>query len=514
MKPLQHVIPVTLLFVVLIVVSGCSKKLDSLAENRTYTGGTDYTVTSNMIQPLYGVYSRLNGIGWNLFPLLTVRGDDVNKGGLGDQSALGDIDFYKYDNTYWMLDSDWQEFFGDVVTANSAMEQIALYKQNATNGATLAAQYTAEAQVMRCWWLFWCSRMWGSILVPPSSDPSVMFQVKLSPKDSVMTMISRLMDAAIPNLPDMRPNQRTDIPGGVTKYTALAIKALANLELKKYQVVADATGQIIQANLFSLEPDFYNLFKLKGKWNNENIWELNFTTNVGTPTGTNYNYLWDFFGPQSWTPKVSTAAGGWGFWEPSFKYIEFMLGRGETVRLETTVIFTQAGIDSLKKVAPQYANSLPAFVSNTTRDGDMFNNGSRQVFYSGKMYLPSDMLTPGWTAYSSNKNFQIIRYSQILLMYAEALTQGATGSAGTADDAVNAVRLRAGLNAISGVTNSQVMDEKFAELATEWGDRFYDMVRLGNTNALSYDGRTFTIDKTFLPYPLAETDVLPQLLSK
>ena len=89
MKPLRHIIPVILLFVALLVVSGCTKKLDSLAENRTYTGGTDYTVTSNMIQPLYGVYSRLNGIGWNIFPLLTVRGDDINKGGLGDQSPLG-----------------------------------------------------------------------------------------------------------------------------------------------------------------------------------------------------------------------------------------------------------------------------------------------------------------------------------------------------------------------------------------------------------------------------------------
>ena len=513
MKPLRHIIPVILLFVALLVVSGCTKKLDSLAENRTYTGGTDYTITSNMIQPLYGVYSRLNGIGWNIFPLLTVRGDDVNKGGLGDQSPLGDIDYYHYDNTFWMLDADWQELFGDIITANSAMEQIALYKKNAKNGAPLADQYIAEAQVMRCWWLFWASRAWGSILVPPSSDPSVMFTVKLSSKDSVMAHISSRMDEAIPNLPDKRPNQRTDIPGGLTKYTALAVKALANLELKKYQAVADATGKIIQSGLFSLEPDFYNLFKLKGKLNNENVWELNFT-DFGTPSGDSYNYLWDFFGPQSWTPKVSTAGGGWGFWEPSFKYVKFMLDRGENVRLETTVIFTQAGIDSLKKVAPQYANSLPAFVSNTTRDGDVFNNGSRQVFYSGKMYLPSDMLTTGRTSYSSNKDFQIIRYSQILLMYAEALTQGATGTAGTADDAVNAVRLRAGLSAISGVTNAQVMDEKFAELATEWGDRYYDMVRLGNTAALSYDGRTFTSDKTFLPYPLAETDVLPQLLSK
>jgi hypothetical protein len=99
-------------------------------------------------------------------------------------------------------------------------------------------------------------------------------------------------------------------------------------------------------------------------------------------------------------------------------------------------------------------------------------------------------------------------------MYAESLTQGATGNAGTADEAVNLVRIRAGLPALSGVTNAQVMDEKFAELAMEWGTRYFDMVRLGNTSALSYDGRTFTTAKTFLPYPQNQVDQLPILRTK
>ena len=40
------------------------------------------------------------------------------------------------------------------------------------------------------------------------------------------------MDMAILNLPAVRPNQRTDIRGGVTSYTAYAIKAMAEQELK------------------------------------------------------------------------------------------------------------------------------------------------------------------------------------------------------------------------------------------------------------------------------------------
>ena len=186
-----------------------------------------------------------------------------------------------------------------------------------------------------------------------------------------------------------------------------------------------------------------------------------------------------------------------------------MLDRNETVRLETTVIFTNRGITELK-TDPAYS-TLPSWISNTTRSGDVFNDYARAMFASGKHYLPSNQLTPGRTDYGTNKNFTAIMYAEILLMYAEALTQGANGSAGSADNAVNLVRSRAGLSPLSGVTNDQVMDEKFAELGMEWGTRYFDMVRLGRYNDLSYAGRTFSADKIFLPYPQNQVDQLPNL---
>jgi len=191
------------------------------------------------------------------------------------------------------------------------------------------------------------------------------------------------------------------------------------------------------------------------------------------------------------------------------KYIKFMIDRGETVRLETSVLFTDRGIAEIK-TDPNYA-TIPSWISNTTQDGDVINDFARAMFSSGKHYLPSNQLTPGRTDYGTNKNFTCIRYAEILLMYAEALTQGASGSAMTADEAVNLVRSRAGLAPLSGVSNADVMDEKFAELAMEWGTRYYDMVRLGNTSELSYDGRSFSEDKEFLPYPQNQVDLLPGL---
>jgi len=507
MKSTKDIFKTSILLISMLTVVSCHDLLDEDLENTRYTGQTDYTNTANMILPLIGAYADFQDRGWEDFPVIAVRGDDVNAGGLGDQQDFAEEDKYNYNKGFWMFNSVWQNFYRDILVTHSAMEEITLYKENAANTA-LADQYIAEAKTIRAFLLFQLSRVWGDVFIPESSVPEDIYLLDLSTKAEVMQHISDQMDEAIAFLPAVRPNERTDITGGVTRYTALAIKALANLELKNYQGVADATSEIISSNKFTLESDYYNLFKLKGKLNNENILELQYS-DFGSGSGDLKAYLFAFFGPQDWTPKVAGSGGGWGFYEPSLKYIKFMLDRGETTRLETSVIFTNRGINEIK-TDPNYA-TLPGWISNTTPSGDLFKDYPRALFASGKHYLPSDQLTTGRTDYGTNKNFTCIRYAEILLMHAEALTMGASGSGMTADQAVNAVRSRAGLGNLTGVTNDQVMDEKFAELAMEWGTRYYDMVRLEKYAELSYDGRTFSPDKVFLPYPQGQVDQLPVL---
>jgi hypothetical protein len=508
MKPVKYSFKIMMVVTALLTATACHDLLDEPAENRAFTEETDYTNTDNMILPLIGAYAEFQTRGWEDFPLISVRGDDVNHGGLGDQQDFAETDKYNYNKDYWMYNSVWQNFYKDIFAAHSAMEQIELYKENATGAAAKADQYIAEAKTLRAWLLFELARVWGPVFITENSDPSELLVAELSSKEEVMQHISEQMDEAIPFLPNMHPNERTDIRGGATKYTALAIKALANLELKNYQAVADATSEIINSGEFTLEPDFYELFKIKGKLNTENILELQYS-DFGQGSGDQKSYLFAFFGPQSWKPKVEGAGAGWGFYEPSMKYIKFMLDRGESIRLETSVLFTNRGISEIKK-DPNYA-TLPEWISNTTRSGDVIDDYARAMFASGKHYLPSEQLTAGRTGYGNNKNLTIIRYAEILLMHAEALVQGASGSSVSADDAVNLVRERAGLSPLSGVTLQQVMDEKFAELAMEWGTRYYDMVRLGETGELSYDGRTFSSDDVFLPYPQNQVDLLPVL---
>lgn len=499
-----------LLFTLLILFLGCSKELDQPELNNNFAGGTDFSKTGDMIFSLIGVYQSVTDRGWEQPLVVSTRGDDVNAA--GDQQGLINQDRYVYDNSFFGSRTLWETYYGDIIGAHTGMEQIGRYMEFADeDGKALGEQYIAEAKVLRAILLFQLSQVYGAVFIPESSDLDDFAEVTSVPtKDEVMQHLSDQMDEAIPFLLDMRPNERTDLPGGVTKYTALHIKALANQELKKYQEVADATGEIISSGKFSLFPDFYELFKTPGKLSDESLFEFQYS-DFGVGEGDRVGHLYAPYGPNGWTPAVAGAAGGWGFFEPSLKYVEFMLDRDETIRLETSVFFSQRGIDSLIAVTNYTAETLPGFVSPTTRDGDTNISASRSIFSSGKHYLPSNQLIPGRNDYGSNKNYIVYRYGETLLMYAEALIQGASNSSMTADEAVNIVRARADLAPIGGVTLDQLVDEKYAELSMEWGKRFFDMVRLGRYDELSYGGRTFTADKAFVTYHQDQIDEFPIL---
>ncbi len=498
----HYYLPLFISGLLMLPVFSCTDKLNAPFEDEAFTSDVDYTKGENMILPLMGAYYLFYDRTWDGPITYSIRGDDVNPA--GDQAPMQEQDQYSYQASHWNINALWEHQYDVIVNIFTEIDEINKYRPAANNDA-LADQYIAECKVMRAWEYLTLAKTFGGCIVIDQLDN--IQNTSVSNKADVMRYIVDEMNAVIPLLPDMNPNKRVDIKGGITKYTAYAIQAMAYQEMENYQGVADATSAIINSGDYKLSQDFYHLFKTAGKLNDENILEFQFS-DFGQGQGDSFNHLFAPYGTGAWTPVVTGAGAGWGFYEPTLKYVEFMLDRGETVRLETSVIFTPDGITQLQN---EYG-TLPDWISNKNREGDVFNNTPRLKFGSGKFIQPSTELITGRTDPGSNKNFIVIRYSEILLMYAEALTRGATSSIGmSADQAVNSVRGRAGLGTLSGVTTQQVLDEKFAELATEWGIRFFDMIRTKNTDALSYAGRTFTMDKAYLPFPSAQIAQLPQL---
>jgi hypothetical protein len=75
-------------------------------------------------------------------------------------------------------------------------------------------------------------------------------------------------------------------------------------------------------------------------------------------------------------------------------------------------------------------------------------------------------------------NFIVLRYTDVLLMKAECILHGATGTQGEVDEIVNKVRERAGLPSITGVTLDVLLEERRKEFLGE-GLRWNDLVRSG-----------------------------------
>ena len=498
---IKYFTPVFLSGLLLVSVIGCTDKLDEPFENESFTSDVDYTIAEDMDLPLLGAYYGFYTRQWEEPLTLGIRGDDVNAA--GDQVPMHEQDNFTYMASHWNTNSVWQNHYNDIVNIFTAIDEINKYRE-ATGNNAMADQYIAECKVMRGYLYLNIARTFGGCIVIDELDN--IQNTPVSNKEQVMQYIVDEMTDAIPNLPDVHPNKRSDIPGGMTSYTAYAIQALAYQEMKDYQGVVNATSQIINSGEFELADDYYHLFKKAGKLDDEIIMEFQYS-DFNQGEGDRFGFLFAPFGIGGWTPVVTGAGAGWGFYEPTMKYIEFMLDRGEVVRLETSVIFTPDGITALRN---DYGE-IPEWITNTNREGDIFNNNARLNFGSGKHIQPSTELIPGRTSMGSNKNFIVIRYSEMLLMYAEAVTRGASAGSMSADDAVNMVRARAGLANLSGVSTQDVLDEKFAELAMEWGTRYYDMIRTENAGELSHEGKTFTMDKAYLPFPADQVAELPQL---
>ncbi len=501
MKSIQYK-SIVLSGLIIFLAFSCSDNLDAPFENETFTSDVDYTIGGDMILPLIGAYHGLYTRGWEGPLTLGFRGDDVDAA--GDQVPMTEQDQYKYLPSHWNLNAVWQNHYNDIINTFSAMDEIEKYRPAANNDA-LADQYIAECRTIRAYLYLSLAKAFGKLIIIDELDN--IQNTPASNKTQVMEYIVAEMDEVISKLPAVNPNKRSDVRGGITRFTAYAIQTLAYQEMEDYQGVANAAAAIIGSGEYNLFPDYYHLFKKAGKLNDEIILEFQFS-DFNQGEGDRFAHLFAPYGIGGWTPVITGAGAGWGFYAPSMKYVTFMLDRGESVRLETSVVFTPDGINQLQN---EYG-AIPDWISNMNREGDIFNNNARLKFGSGKYIQPSTELIPGRTSPGSNKNLIVIRYAEILLTYAEALTRGASSNISmTADEAVNLVRARAGLNNLSGVTTNNVLDEKFAELGTEWGIRYYDMVRTGNEAALSYEGRTFTMDKAYYVIPAPQVAELPQL---
>jgi hypothetical protein len=488
------------------VASSCSDFINKLPENEYNNSDIDYTNLSNMYEPVSGIYRTAGSenpglVHWMDFGIRGVRGDDLDKGSsASDQATLTDLKYfhntYASVQTFWGTNNCWNDYYGLIIYANNALTELNKFAANisasdATN-LKLNKQYQAEVRFIRAFAHLTISRIFGN--VPILTDNVQLSSIGKSSVADVRKFISSEMDFCIANLEDCRPNQSIH-SGAVTKYSALLLKAKVNADLAGsdntspyWDVVLDCTNQIIGSSKFSLYTDYYQLFKKPGKLCDESLFELQFS-DFGTGSGNNVEpgAFWAFQGPRG--DQKGSPISGWGFMTPSQTVVDFFTARQDSVRLKTTVMYCGADASS-------YA---------VTPSGDkIYGNSDGLKYFNGKAYLPSSQMNPGRTDYGSNNNVRVLRYSDALLLNAEAkVRKGQNG-----DTQLNLVRNRAKLASITNASLQNILDERRAEFACEWwGERYNDLLRTGQAaTALSAFGFV-SGTSDYIPIPQTQIDL-------
>ena len=486
--------------------ASCSDFLDKAPENTVPEESIDYTNLSNMYQPVSGVYGalRTGGMHWVGLPLYIVRDDDVWSGRHDDQADLINIgESFVYMNSFWGFNEMWNQNYKIVRVANAALDDLANFRANCTNNDDLQknSEYEGEVRFLRALAYYRLTQLFGDVTILRSNTQT---DLTRSVRDVVYEyMLTEDLLPAIELLPKVHPRNAEHM-GAATSYTAAALAAKVYLQMGDFPNVKKQTEYVIKSGMFDLYPDFYNLFKTAGMLCEESLFECQITDfDNGSGEEIKAGEWYTFQGPAN-TGVVS----GWGFIGYRDEFVHWAeVTRGETVRATTT--FLKGG--------------------ETTPSGDAIKlntNMTATNCWNGKAYLPSSE-TPAGRSYGSGNNIRILRYADVLLMYAEACVE--TGQdLGNALIQFNKVRTRAKMPEIkqSELTKDMILDERRMELAGEWGERYMDLVRTGKAAQVLNEGvdpnpgdrnivvNGWTEDKTYYPIPPTQIENAPALANE
>ncbi len=460
---------------IIVLLTNCEDFLNLRPEATIPSTGVDYTKSENIFLPVSASYAKLRDYGAHVFPYIgafEITSDNADKGSTPeDNPPMKEMDNLTYQSTNGMVNDLWIAYFDIVSGANYAIQQMPPFVVAMLNSTDkqYALQCQGEAKTIRAYAYFNLTRLFGRVpIIDSTLTAEQLASVSQSTTAQLYGFIEKDLTEAIAILPD---SYTKDWAGRITKFTAMALKAKVHLYQQDWDSVASLTDKIIASGKYGLLPNFREVFSIDGENSRESLFEIQSSTlgkTSGDQTYIEYAYVQG--------PRGNSPAGmqGWGFCTPSQNLIDFFTSRGEVIRPATTLLYR----------------------GTKTPEGDSIKTICSNPVYNGKVYTPLAFNNWNFNGYGFDQNVRILRYPDVLLMYAEAKVRGATvptTSGLTADDAVNLVRTRAGLSTLSGVTLLQIWDERRAELAME-EDRFFDLVRTGQA-ATVLAGKGFTVGK-------------------
>lgn len=425
---------------------------DLLSEYNNNAGAESF------VSSIYAKYLDWNTSSFAWIGISSITTDDADKGSSpGDSGSDKDVlDALTFSSTTPSFQDVWEGHYQAINRSNQALKYLPLLDKA---DASLRSRLEGEARFLRAFSYFILVRSYGDVplvnrVFENSEEDRTMVFTRKS-KAEIYAFIESDLQAAIASLP-MKTAYSGDNIGRASKGAAHALLAKVYLYQKKWQQVVD------QCNLvtgYSLTPNFQDIYKVSGENNAESIFEIQGKGGPSQPGIQQYSQVQGARGAGGW---------GWGFNTPSQSLVDAFNAEGDTERRDATII--------IKPTTLYDGRVVPATVENN--------------YYNYKAY--SSAFTGDD---DSDANIRYLRYSEVLLMKAEAMNElGQTTNAATF---LNQVRDRAGLANTTAVSQTDmriaIYKERRLELAMEH-DRWYDLVRTGQAQAaMAANGKTFKV---------------------
>ncbi|ODS82691.1 MAG: glycan metabolism protein [Cytophagaceae bacterium SCN 52-12] len=352
--------------------------------------------------------------------------------------------------------------------------------------------YLGEAYFLRALHYFNLVRFFGGVPVVTGETTSLDdIEVARAGVDEVYDLIEADLLEAVNSLPAGYTGQNV---GRATKGAAAGL--LAKVYLTRagndpgsayWKKAADRAKEVIDSGLYGLWDDYSDVFALENRGGKESLFEIMYLTDVA---GNNFS--------TGYAPRGSpiVPGSGSGILRPSKDLFE---------------LYTAGDKRKPATFLTEYVHPVTGQTVTLSIDDP---DPARAISF-WKLADQTSVTSGG-----AGKSFPFLRYSDILLIYAEAVNRSDNGPSQAAYNALNQVRQRAGLAPLSGLTveefNEAVLTERRLELCFE-GHRWFDLVRTGRlVNAVKTENsfsRNAVIEPfhVLFPIPQREMDANAQL---
>ena len=447
----------------LLFATGCTKFLEE-KDPSNLTPESFYTIPEHADAAVASIYAgtRFFGDGAGIFSsnwqlLEAVTGTSTTE--TAQNSDLNNLYSLVYDGNTGHVVNWWNGLYRVIANANLALDKI---PQIPAMDEGLRKRKMGEAQFLRAWAYFYTVRLWGDVplITKPQTATSEDFKPSRTPQEEVYKLIvDDLLAAEAAGLPWMDASGRVSL-AAVKAQLAKVYLTMAGQPLNKgaayYKLAADKAMEIISFS--NANPLSINLFK--------SYWDVH---SVEQKNKLEHLFMLQY--------QADVASNPMDNMYPNFKAVT-VNGPGGTGSTVPTPGFYKSYETGDLRAKNQEGYFYTSYYKNG--NGESFDLGAPYIFKH--FNITANGISGQKGTARNDLNVPIIRYAEVLLIYAEAQNE-VGGPNQDAYDALKRIRDRAKLVTPALGTFNQgsfreaVWRERWHELCYE-GITWFDMVRL------------------------------------